>query len=74
MTTANRIRLQDEIICALNSAAGEDVDTSMKQLNVGNKNPPDLLEETRRRWQAIEQHISGSCRGRSRGRGHMSFD
>jgi hypothetical protein len=67
VTTANKIKLQDEMMRALNSAAGEDAAMLMNQPNVEGKTPRDLLEETRNRWQGIAQPISGPGRGRGRG-------
>ncbi|KGO40130.1 hypothetical protein PEX1_017370 [Penicillium expansum] len=69
VTTANKIRLQDEIMLALNKAAGEDAAMLMNQPNAEGKTPRDLLEETRNRWQGIARPISGPGRGRGRGRG-----
>ena len=69
VTTANKIRLQDEIMLALNNAAGEDAAMLMNQPNAEGKSPRYLLEETRNRWQGIAQPISGPGRGRGRGRG-----
>ncbi|KAF4768625.1 hypothetical protein HAV15_002322 [Penicillium sp. str.  len=71
VTTANKIRLQDEIMLALNNAAGEDAVMLMNQPNAEGKTPRDLLEETRNRWQGIAQPISGPGRGRGRGRGQL---
>lgn len=68
VTTANKIRLQDEIMLALNNAAGEDAAMLMNQPNAQGKTPRELLEETRNRWQGIAQLISGPGRGRGRGR------
>ncbi|KAJ5425052.1 hypothetical protein N7465_000122 [Penicillium sp. CMV-2018d] len=69
VTTANKIRLQDEIILALKHSAGEDAAMLMNQPNSEGKTPRDLLEETRNRWQGIAQPISGPGTGRGRGRG-----
>lgn len=69
VTTANKIRLQDEIMLALNNAAGEDAAMLMNQPNAEGKTPRDLLEETRNRWQGIAQPIFGPGRGRGRGGG-----
>ncbi|KAJ5874987.1 uncharacterized protein N7529_003417 [Penicillium soppii] len=69
VTTANKIRLQDEIMLALKNAAGEDAAMLMNQPNGEGKTPRGLLEETRNRWQGIAQPISGPGRGRGRGRG-----
>lgn len=69
VTTANKIRLQDEIMLALNNAAGEDAVILMNQPNAEGKTPRDLWEETRNRWQGIAQPIPGPGRGRGRGRG-----
>ena len=51
VTTANKIRLQDEIMRVLKEAAGEETNILMSQANVQGKSPQDLLEETRNRWQ-----------------------
>lgn len=69
VTTANKIRLQDEIILALKNAAGKDAAMLMNQPNAEGKTPRGLLEETRNRWQGIAQPISGPGTGRGRGRG-----
>jgi ankyrin repeat protein len=69
VTTTNKIRLQDEIMRALQEAAGEDTAMLMSQPNAEGKTPQDLLEETRNRWQGWDQRIPGSGRGRGRGRG-----
>ncbi|KAJ5598768.1 hypothetical protein N7537_008852 [Penicillium hordei] len=67
VTTTNKIRLQDEIMRALKEAAGEDSIMLMSQPNAESKTPQDLLEETRNRWQRMEQPILGPGRGRGRG-------
>lgn len=69
VTTANKIRLQDEMMRALQEAAGEDTAMLMSQPNAEGKTPQDLLEETRNRWQGWDQRILGPGRGRGRGRG-----
>ncbi|KAF7165322.1 hypothetical protein CNMCM5623_009527 [Aspergillus felis] len=69
VTTANKVRLQDEMMRALQEAAGEDAAMLMSQPNAEGKTPQDLLEETRNRWQGWEQPIPGPGRGRGRGRG-----
>ncbi|KAF7179690.1 hypothetical protein CNMCM7691_008739 [Aspergillus felis] len=69
VTTANKIRLQDEMMRALQEAAGEDAAMLVSQPNAEGKTPQDLLEETRNRWQGWEQPIPGPGRGRGRGRG-----
>ena len=51
VTTANKIRLQDEIMHVLKEVAGEETDILISQPNVEGKTPQDLLEETRNRWQ-----------------------
>ncbi|KAL3707082.1 hypothetical protein TMatcc_008095 [Talaromyces marneffei ATCC 18224] len=66
VTTANRIRLQDEMMRALQEAAAEDTAMLMSQPNVEGKTPQDLLEETRNRWHGMGQPIHP---GRGRGRG-----
>ncbi|KAJ5959874.1 uncharacterized protein N7479_007024 [Penicillium vulpinum] len=71
VTTANKIRLQDEMMRALKEAAGEDTAMLMSQPNVEGKTPQDLLEETRRRWQGMNYPMSGPGRGRGRGRGQL---
>lgn len=68
VTTANKIRFQDDIMRALNGAAGEDAAMLMNQPNSGGKTPRDLLQETRNRWQVIAQPTSGPGGGRGRGR------
>jgi ankyrin repeat protein len=69
VTTANRIRLQDEMMCALQDVAGQDAAMLMSQPNAEGKTPQDLLEETRNRWRGWEQRILGPRVGRGRGRG-----
>ncbi|GFF70369.1 putative ankyrin repeat protein FPV162 [Aspergillus udagawae] len=69
VTTENKIRLQDEMLRALQEAAGEDAAMLMSQPNAEGKTPQDLLEETRNRWQGREHPIPGPGRGRGRGRG-----
>ncbi|GAM36581.1 ankyrin repeat-containing protein [Talaromyces pinophilus] len=69
VTTANRIRLQDEMMCALQDVAGQDAAMLMSQPNAEGKTPQDLLEETRNRWRGWEQRILGPRGGRGRGRG-----
>jgi ankyrin repeat protein len=69
VTTANKIRLQDEMMLALKDAAGEDTAMLTSQPNAEGKTPQNLLEETRNRWQGTAQPIPGSGRGRGRGRG-----
>lgn len=69
VTTANKIRLQDEMMRALQEAAGGDTAVLMSQPNADGKTPQDLLEETRNRWQGRVQPIPGPGRGRGRGRG-----
>lgn len=69
VTTANKIRLQDEMMRALKDAAGEDTAMLMSQPNAEGKTPQDLLEETRNRWQGLTQPIPGPGGGRGRGRG-----
>jgi hypothetical protein len=69
VTTVNKIRLQDEMMRALQEAAGEDTAMLMSQPNAEGKTPQDLLEETRNRWQGWDQRIPGPGRGRGRGRG-----
>ncbi|KAL4756307.1 ankyrin repeat-containing domain protein [Aspergillus foveolatus] len=69
VTTCNKIRLQDEMIRALQEAAGEDAAMLMSQPNAEGKTPQDLLEETRNRWQGRGQPVPGLGRGRGRGRG-----
>ncbi|KAE8551657.1 hypothetical protein EYB25_005547 [Talaromyces marneffei] len=64
MTTANRIRLQDEMMRALQEAAAEDTAMLTSQPNAEGKTPQDLLEETRNRWYGSDQHINP---GRGRG-------
>ncbi|KAJ5481531.1 hypothetical protein N7475_000343 [Penicillium sp. IBT 31633x] len=68
VTTAKKIRLQDEIMSVLKEAAGEDSAILMNQPNAAGKTPRDLLEETRNRWQGMEQLIPGPGRGRGRGK------
>lgn len=72
VTTGNKIRLQDEMMRALQEAAGEDTAMLMSQPNADGKTPQDLLEETRNRWQGWVQPIPGPGRGRGRGRGQPS--
>jgi ankyrin repeat protein len=69
VTTAHKIRLQDEMMQVLKEAAGEDTAMLMNQPNAEGKTPQDLLQETRNRWQGMEQPIPGPGRGRGRGRG-----
>jgi hypothetical protein len=63
VTTENKISLQDEMLRALQEAAGEDAAMLMSQPNAEGKTPQDLLEETRNRWQGREQPIPGPGRG-----------
>ncbi|KAJ5789597.1 uncharacterized protein N7518_006608 [Penicillium psychrosexuale] len=67
VTTANKIRLQDEMMRVLKEAAGEEAAMLMGQPNAEGKTPQDLLEETRNRWQGTERPIPGPGRGRGRG-------
>lgn len=69
VTTANKIRLQDEMMRALQEAAGDDTVMLMSQPNAEGRTPQDLLEETRNRWQGRDQRIAGLGRGRGIGRG-----
>ncbi|GKZ20765.1 hypothetical protein AbraIFM66951_003067 [Aspergillus brasiliensis] len=69
VTTGNKIRLQDEMMRALQEAAGEDAMMLMSQSNAEGKTPRVLLEETRNRWEGRQQPVSGLGRGRGRGRG-----
>ncbi|GIK05753.1 hypothetical protein Aspvir_009866 [Aspergillus viridinutans] len=68
VTTENKIKLQDEMMRALQEAAGEETAILMiSQPNAEGKTPQDLMEETRNRWQGWEQAIPGPGRGRGRG-------
>ncbi|KAF9892466.1 hypothetical protein FE257_001575 [Aspergillus nanangensis] len=68
----NKIRLQDEIMCALQEAAGEDHTMLMAQPNAEGKTPRELLEETRNQWQQGRPPPSpGFGRGRGWGRGRL---
>ncbi|KAJ6009867.1 hypothetical protein N7522_004883 [Penicillium canescens] len=69
VTTVNKIRLQDKMMHVLKEAAGEDTAMLMNQPNAEGKTPQDLLQETRKRWQGMEQPKPGPGRGRGRGRG-----
>ncbi|GKZ28367.1 hypothetical protein AbraIFM66950_005540 [Aspergillus brasiliensis] len=69
VTTCNKIRLQDEMMRALQEAAGEDAIMLMSQRNAEGKTPQDLLEETRDRWEGRQWSVPGLGRGRGRGRG-----
>ncbi|KAL4816505.1 ankyrin repeat-containing domain protein [Aspergillus spinulosporus] len=68
VTTCNKIRLQDEMMRALQEAARGDAAMLMSQPNAEGKTPQDLLEETRNRWQGRGQPVPGLGRGRGRDR------
>lgn len=67
LTAETKTRLQDEIMGALQEAAGEDVAMLMSQPNMEGKTPRDLLEISRSRWQAIRKRPTGVGRGRGWG-------
>lgn len=84
VTTVNKIRLQDEMMRALQEAAAggeeeveEEVEEEgdaaamfMSQPNPDGKTPQDLLEEARTRWQGMDRRI---IPGLGRGRGSRGW-
>ncbi|KAL4863474.1 hypothetical protein BDV12DRAFT_202078 [Aspergillus spectabilis] len=67
-TVEDKVRAQDDMMRVLQAAAGETTNAMMSQQNIEGKTPRELLEETRRQWQEMEQRMRGGA-GRARGRG-----